>query len=81
MKQCCVFLCKFKFSEKFKQERIQNSYKSDDDIITLFRLELEKILMEAKDLNTNIEDIQPYGSRVSGLYTYESDVDLNINYS
>jgi DNA polymerase sigma len=37
--------------------------------------------MGSKDLNTNIEDIQPYGSRVSGLNTYESDVDLNINYS
>lgn len=39
------------------------------------------MLMEAIDLNTTIEDIQPYGSRVSGLYTNESDVDLNISYS
>lgn len=68
-------------SEKFKQNNIEISCKSSFDIVTLFKLEIERILNNTKLLNTTIDDIQPYGSRVSGIYTNDSDVDIHISYS
>lgn len=71
-------------SEQFKQNNINiNKYKSYDDIVTPLKTKLEDILINnSTELNnTIIEDIQPYGSRVSGIYTDNSDVDLHISYS
>lgn len=69
-----------KFSEKFKQNEIENSYKSSIDNVTLFKLELERILNNMLP-NTTVDDIQPYGSRISGIYTDDSDIDIHIRYS
>lgn len=65
-------------SEKFKSKEI--NYKPDVDIVTLFKFELQQILINSNDLNTTITDILPYGSRISGLNISNSDVDFNINY-
>lgn len=55
---------------------------SNVDILTFLKIKLERILIHNnKLLNTTIEDIQPYGSRVSDMYTEDSDVDFNINLS
>lgn len=64
--------------KKFKSKKID--YKPDVDIVTLFKLELQRILINYNDLNTTITDILPYGSRISGLNNSYSDVDFNINY-
>uniref|UniRef100_A0A2S2P1B1 Terminal uridylyltransferase 4 n=2 Tax=Schizaphis graminum TaxID=13262 RepID=A0A2S2P1B1_SCHGA len=64
--------------KKFKSQEI--NYKPDVDIVTLFKLELERILINSNVLNTTITDILPYGSRISGLNITDSDVDFNINY-
>lgn len=69
-----------KFSEKFKQNEIENSYKSSIDNVTLFKFELERILNNMLP-NTTVDDIQPYGSRISGIYTDDSDIDIHIRYS
>lgn len=67
--------------EKFKPNLIQIENKLEDDVLTSFKLELKSILSKSKLLNEIIEDIQPYGSRVSGLFTVDSDVDFHISYS
>lgn len=67
-------------SEKCKQYEIDNSYKSSVDIVTLFKSELERILNNMIP-NTTVDDIQPYGSRISGIYTDDSDIDIHIRYS
>lgn len=70
------------FSEQFKQNKIYK-YKSHVDIVTSLKIKLEDILTNNSNKlnNTTIEDIQPYGSRVSGIYTAKSDVDFHISYS
>lgn len=55
-------------------------YEPDVDIVALFKLELQRILINSNILDTNITDILPYGSRISGLNVSNSDVDININY-
>lgn len=64
--------------KKFKLNKV--NYKSDFNIVTLFKTELQRILINSNELNTTITDIQPYGSRISGLNISDSDVDFNINY-
>jgi len=54
---------------------------TDVDIVEQLKLKLKSILVYTKLFNTSIDDIQPYGSRVSGIYTDESDVDFHISYS
>lgn len=71
----------FFITEKFKPNEIKIENKLDDNVITLFKLELESILSNTKILNEIIEDIQPYGSRISGLFTDDSDVDFHVSYS
>jgi len=58
-------------------------YKSNVDILRLLKLKFETILIHnnTTNINTTIEDIQPYGSRVTGTYTDDSDADFHINYS
>lgn len=68
-------------SEKLKQNCFEIGYKSNVDIVNLLKLELQRILNNTKLLNTVIDDIQPYGSRISGIYTDVSDVDIHISYS
>lgn len=45
------------------------------------KLELELIFSKTIISDTTIEDIQPYGSRISGIYTDNSDVDFHISCS
>ncbi|XP_027849985.2 terminal uridylyltransferase Tailor-like [Aphis gossypii] len=63
---------------KSKSRKID--YNLDVDIVPLFKLELQSILMNSKNLNTTITDILPYGSRILGLNIDNSDVDFSINY-
>ncbi|XP_025207629.1 terminal uridylyltransferase Tailor-like [Melanaphis sacchari] len=65
-------------NKKFKSKEI--NYVPDVDIITLFKSELQRILVNSNGLNTTITDILPYGSRISGLNIPGSDVDFNISY-
>lgn len=65
-------------SDKSKSRKID--YNPDVDIVPLFKLELQSILMNSKNLNTTITDILPYGSRILGLNIDNSDVDFSINY-
>ncbi|VVC43528.1 Hypothetical protein CINCED_3A011991 [Cinara cedri] len=69
--------------KKFKQNHFDSGYKSVVDVVTIFKLELQRILNNNNNKlsNTIIEDIQPYGSRISGIYTDDSDVDIHITYT
>jgi len=69
--------------KKHKSNKTEIGYKSNNDILILLKSKLERILINnnTKHLNTIIEDIQPYGSRVSGTYTDDSDVDFHISYT
>lgn len=66
-------------SEKIKRECIK--YTSNVDVVSILKLEFQRILKNTDILNKMIDDIQPYGSRISGIYTDDSDVDINISYS
>lgn len=69
-------------SEKLKKNKNENeTINQDVDIVEQLKLKLKSILMYNKILNTTIDDIQPYGSRISGVYTAESDIDFHISYS
>lgn len=76
------YFCLLSISEKYKPNKTKIG-DSNDDILRLLKLKLENILINnnTECLNTIIDDIQPYGSRVSGTYTDNSDVDFHISYS
>lgn len=74
-----MFLTYVLILEKFKPNEFQIGNKLSE--VTLFKFELERIIGNTRLFNTTIDDIQPYGSRISGLFTDDSDVDFNISYS
>ncbi|XP_050542686.1 terminal uridylyltransferase Tailor-like isoform X2 [Daktulosphaira vitifoliae] len=47
----------------------------------MISLEIKNALYNSKLKHVTIDDVQPYGSRVSGLYIDDSDVDIHINCS
>lgn len=66
--------------EKFKKNEKKLDV-TDVDIVEQLKLKLKSILIYTNLFKTRIDDIQPYGSRVSGIYTDDSDVDFHISYS
>lgn len=67
-------------TEKYKKNE-NETINLNVDIVEQLKLKLKSILMYNKIVNTTIDDIQPYGSRISGVYTTESDIDFHISYS
>jgi len=70
------------YPEYKKLKTSESTINTSETVVEMLQFNLKNIIIDNKILfNTTIDDIQPYGSRISGIYTDDSDVDFHISYT